>query len=172
MKEKLDIQRVINPVWQRLATNQKRTLRSGSVRAARSVWSESRSRVIESRNELHYWGLSYLRRGDSIGAFAMAMNESARSGSMSGAEMDWDVLGTCEDLRLLVEKSRTKVSRVKNTWEGWRIFPPTLYRTKEDRQGTAHQVRGEVFGTGIKSGRLSSLIVAVESRETPLGRSR
>lgn len=172
MKEKVDIQRVTNPVWQRLATDQKRTLRSGSVRAARSVWSKSRSRVIESRNELQYWGLPSLRRGDSIGAFAMAMNGSARSGSMGGAEMDWDVLGTCEGLRLLVNDSRIKVSRIKNTWEEGCVSPPPLQRRKEDRQGTVHQARGEGFGMGIKSGRLSLLIVAFESWETPLGRSQ
>ena len=105
MKEKVDIQWVTNPAWQRLATDQKRTLRSGSVRAARSVWSESRSRVIESRNGLQHWGLPYHRRGDSTGAFAMAMNVSARSGSESGAEMDWDVLGTCEGLLIVAFES-------------------------------------------------------------------
>ncbi len=172
MKEKLDIQRVTNPVWQRLATDQKRTLRSGSVRAARSVWSESQSRVIESRNELHYWGLPSLRRGDSTVSFAMAMNGTARSGSESGAEMDWDVLGTCEGLRLLVKIIRIKVNRIKNTWEGECVSPQILYQTQRDRQGTVHQVRGEVFGMGTKPGRLSPLIVAFENRETSLGRSR
>ncbi len=82
----------------------------------------------------------------------MAMNASARPGSMSGAEMDWDVLGTCEGLRLLVNDSRIKVSRVKNTWEGECVSPPTLQRTQGDRQGTVHQAKGEVFGMGIKSG--------------------
>lgn len=86
--------------------------------------------------------------------------------------MDWDVLGTCEGLRLLVKIIRIKVNRIKNTWEGERVSPQILYQTQRDRQGTVHQVRGEVFGMGTKPGRLSPLIVAFENRETSLGRSR
>ncbi len=172
MKEKSDIQRVINPAWQRLATDQKRTLRSGSVRAARSVWSKSRSRAIESRNFVVCWGLPARVKGDSIDVFAKAMNALARPGSMNGAEMDWDVLGTCEGLRLLARKNRIRVSRSKNTWEGECVSPRPFQRTEGDMQGTVHQAKGEVCGMGIKSGCLSPSVVAFESWETPLGRSQ
>ena len=86
--------------------------------------------------------------------------------------MYWDVLGTCEGLRLLAEKTRTKVSRAKNTWEGKCVSPRPFQRTEGDRQGTDHQTESEVFGMGIKSGCLSPPIVAIESWETPLGRSQ
>jgi len=172
MKEKTDIQRVTNPAWQRLATDQKRTLRSGTVRAARSVWSESRSRAIESRNSDNSWGLPARLKGDSIGVFAKAMNTTTRPGSKNGAEMDWDVLGTCEGLRLLAEKDRNKVSRTRNNREGERISPRPFQRTGRGMQGTVRQAKGEEFGKGSKSGCLSPLIVAIESWETLLGRSQ
>ncbi|NCC62231.1 MAG: hypothetical protein EOM12_15125 [Verrucomicrobiae bacterium] len=172
MKEKFDIQRVINPAWQRLATDQKRTLRSGSVRAARSVWSESRSRVIEFRKFIVCWGLPAHEKGDSIGSFAMAMNGSARPGSKSGAEMDRDVLGTCEGLRLLAKNIRREVNRTTNTWEGERVSSQPFYRKQRDMQGIASQARGKGCEMGIQSGRLSPLIVAFESWVTPLGRSQ
>lgn len=44
-----DIQWVATPTRERLAATRKRTLRSVPARGARSVWSECRSRVIESR---------------------------------------------------------------------------------------------------------------------------
>ena len=172
MKEKLYIQRVTNPAWQRLATDQKRTLRSGSVRAARSVWSESQSRVIESRKFIDCWGLPDHEKGDSIGSFAMAMNELTRPGSKSGAEMDWDVLGTCEGLHLLAKHTRSMVNRVIKTREGTRVSSQPFYRKQRDMQGIASQARGKGCEMGIKSGRLSPLIVAFESWETRLGRSQ
>ena len=86
--------------------------------------------------------------------------------------MDWDVLGTCEGLRLLATKTRIKVSRAKNTWEGKCVSPRPFHRTEGDRQGTDHQAEGEVFGMGIKTGRLSPPIVAFESWETLFGRSQ
>lgn len=172
MKEKLDIQRVSNPVRQRLATDRKRTLRSGSARAARSVWSESQSRAIEFRNDTRCWGLPARCRGDSIGVFEMAMNTSIQPESESGAEMDWDVLGTCEGLRLLVEMTRIRVSRDNNTRDKRSVSPSCIYRRQRDRQGTVLQAQGKEYRTGIKSGRLSLPVVAFESWVTLLGRSQ
>lgn len=49
MKHALDTLRVTNPARERLAIARKRTLRRRPVMAARSVWSECQSRIIELR---------------------------------------------------------------------------------------------------------------------------
>lgn len=172
MKEKVYIQRVTNPAWQRLATDQKRTLRSGSIRAARSVWSESQSRDIESRNFVDSWGLPVRVKGGCIRVLAKAMSTWTRPGSKIGAEMDWDVLGTCEGLRLLAKHTRSMVNRVTKTREGTCVSSQPFYRKQRDRQGIVSQARGKGCEMGIKLGRLSPLIVAFENWETRLGRSQ
>lgn len=104
--------------------------------------------------------------------FAKAMSIPARPGSESGAEMDKDVLGTCEGLRLPVRETRIRVNREKNTCDAERVSPCRNYRTQRDRRGTVLQAESEKHGTGIKTGRLSPYIVAFENRVTSLGRSR
>ena len=150
------IQRVSTPVRKRLAAIRKRTLRSRSpasagfaVMAARSVWSELQSRVIEPRNFVVRWSLSACARKGSIVSRKVspsrqawqAMRVSIRPGSMSRAEKYWDSLGTCESQDVLPACGQG---------------PQTSRR------------RGCGFGV---LGSLSSLILAFESRETQPMRS-
>ena len=94
MKHDIDTRRVNNPVRERLATARKRTLRSASARAARSVWSECQSRVIESRNFDDSLGLPGCVRGGSTDMYAVRRGhgatramcmEAGSGGSESGA---------------------------------------------------------------------------------------
>jgi len=50
MKDTIDLRSVLTLTRQRLVASRKRTLRRHSVRVARSVWSGSRSCVVECRN--------------------------------------------------------------------------------------------------------------------------
>ena len=150
------IQRVSTPVRERLAAIRKRTLRSRSpasagltVMAARSVWSELQSRVIEPRKFVVRLSLSACARKGSIVSRKVspsrqawqAMRVSIRPGSMSRAEKYWDSLGTCESQGSLVAcDQRPRTSR--------------------------RQERG-YSALGI----LSSLVLAFESRETQPMRS-
>jgi hypothetical protein len=142
MKDTTDTRRVANPARQRLATSRKRTLRSCSVRTARSVWSEYQSRVTESRKSRNRRGFSDRIRGNSIAPTATAMGGVTRPGSASGAEVYWGISGTCEGLPLPGSNSG--------------------YWRSSSRQGRRE---GEI------AGRLSLPIVAMESRVTQLGRS-
>jgi hypothetical protein len=75
--------------------------------------------------------------------FAKAMNTTTRPGSKNGAEMDWDVLGTCEGLRLLAEKDRNKVSRTRNNREGERISPRPFQRTGNGEETVVRKCANE-----------------------------
>ena len=142
MKDTVDTRRVNNPARQRLATSRKRTLRSRSARTARSVWSEYQSCVIEFRKQISRRGFPVQDRGNSTASTATAMVDGARPESESGAKVHWGISGTCEGLPLPDEKS------------GYRCL----------------SLRRE-HGEGETAGRLSPFIVAIESRETLLGRS-
>ena len=171
MKGTIDTQWVATPTRQRLAASRKRALRSHTVRVARSVCSESQSRVIEPRKFDDRWGPSDRNRGDSIALTALAMAGAARPGSGSGAERYGGIPGTCEGLPLLDENdSRTGTPpsdqgpglpaafprpAVANSWKASR------YRRPSTRQGRWEGA----------SGRLSRPIVAIESRVTLLRRS-
>ena len=95
---------VDTPTRQSLANSRKRTLRSRPAMAARSVWSGSRSRVIESRNLNHRWGLRIRDTGGSIeqaevrpsSRARQAMACATRPGSESRADACVDRPGTRE----------------------------------------------------------------------------
>ena len=114
MKHDNDTRRVNNPARERLATARKRTLRSASARAARSVWSECQSRVIESRNFDDSPGLPDRVRGGSTDMYAVrrghgatrAMCMEAGPGSESGAEAYRGIRGSWESPRVLLTRSR------------------------------------------------------------------
>lgn len=170
-KGTIDTQWVTTLTRQRLATGRKRALRSRSVRAARSVCSEYRSRTIHPRKFLDRWGLPYHAMGDSIALAATAMASEARPGSETVAEVYGGIPGTCEGLPLPVEKQSRNGMQPSEQRPGlWGGFPPPSaanhwkasgYRRPSSKQGRRDGA----------SGRLSRLIVAFESRVTLLGRS-
>lgn len=170
-KNATDAQRVATPVRQRQAASRKRALRSRPVRAARSVCSEHQSRVTESRKFDDRWGLPVCDRGDSTDLPTKALSKSARPGSTSRAEVYGGIPGTWEGLCLPVENECRTGARPAEQGPGPQWMSPPLkgsnqrglagYRRTSSRQGRRER----------RSGRLSALIVAFESRETPPGRS-
>ena len=170
-KDTVDTRWVTSPIRQRLVTRRKRALRSCTVRAARSVCSEYRSRVIESRNFDDCWGLPDRVRGDRIALPAMDLDRAARPGSESRAKVYWGILGTCEGLQLPVVKKARNGMKPREQRPGSKApFPcPSTAKPRKAagyRRSSSRQERWD----GI-AGRLSRLIVAIESRETLLGRS-
>jgi|AntAceMinimDraft_8_1070364.scaffolds.fasta_scaffold136795_2 hypothetical protein len=171
MKDTIDTQWVNTPTRQRLATSRKRTLRSRSVRAARSVWSEYQSRIIEPRNFDDCWGLPARVRGDNIVLAAMAMAKETRPRSESRAEVYWGVPGTCENLTLLNENiDRNGMKPVEQRPGLQKTFPFSVTANRREALRYWYPSSRQGFQEG-DSGSLSRLIVAFESRVTLLGRS-
>ncbi len=171
MKGTIDTQWVATPTRQRLATSRKRALRSRSVRAARSVCSEYRSRVIEPRKFDNRWGLPDRVRGDSIARAAKAMARVTRPGSETVAEVYGGIPGTCEGLPLPVDKQSRNGMKPSDQRPGLREVFPSLAATKHWKaSGNRCPSSRQGCRDGV-SGRLSRLIVAIESRVTLLGRS-
>jgi len=171
MKDTIDTQWVATPTRQRLATSRKRALRRHSVRVARSVCSESQSRVIEPRKLAYRWGLPVCVRGDSITAAAMAMAVVARPGSKSVAKRYWGIPGTCEGLPLLDENDSRNGTPPSDQRPGPQVnfpWPVVANFWKASRYHFPSPRQGDWEGA---SGRLSRLIVALESRVTLPGRS-
>lgn len=179
MKHDNDTRRVNNPARERLATARKRTLRSASARAARSVWSECQSRVIESRNFDDSPGLPDRVRGGSTDMYAVrrghgatrAMCMEAGPGSESGAEAYRGIRGSWESPRVLLTRSR----RWTKPDEQRPGVPAKLTVAGASEQEREHQqsplCEGNRSGREDARGSLSCLIVAIESRETKSGGS-
>ena len=148
MKGTIDTQWVTTPTRQRLATSRKRALRSRSVRAARSVCSEYRSRTIEPRKFIARWGLPDHVKGDSIALAATAMASEARPGSETVAEVYGGIPGTCEGLPLPVEKQPRNGMQPSEQrpgpWGG--PFHALRQQNTGMRQGTVDQARGKGVG--------------------------
>lgn len=144
---------------------------SHSERVARSVWSEHQSRVTESRNFADCQGPSGRVRGDSIALNDVAMDSAARPGSTSGAEVYWGILGTCEGLPLPVDNNRNGMNPVEQRPGLQRTFLFTAVAKPEEETGYCHSSLKRACQDGATAGRLSRLIVALESKETLLGRS-
>lgn len=171
IKDTIDTQWVATPTRKRLATSRKRALRSRTVRAARSVCSDYRSRTTEFRKFDDCWGLPVCVRGDSTKLAAKAMASEARPGSKTGAKVYGGIPGTCEGLPLLVDRKTRNRMKPREQHPGPRgnfsspgaakHWKAAGYLRPSSRQGC---------GDGV-SGRLSRLIVAIESRVTLLGRS-
>lgn len=161
---------VITPTRQSLADSRKRTLRSRTVMAARSVWSRSRSRVIESRNLNHCPSLLSLDTGGSTGQSAVrpsgntrqAMDCEVGPGSESGADACVDSLGTREiHVSPLNMTGRgpyrlTKVLVQKSTL---RLF---CERNCAKIRGTGMRARSEA--PGMERGSLSTLVLRIVAR--------
>ncbi len=185
MKDTEVIQWVSTPTRQRLAISRKRTLRSRkasrgvcTVMAARSVWSEDQSRVIESRKSADCWGLPVRVRGGSTELYEVrpwgrprqAKCSEARPGSESRAKIYWDNLGTWESLDSPVRKTRSRTipseQRPRARRKG--CVESSQRKTANDRKPLTSWKQGS--GARV-TGSLSSLIVALESRETLPGGS-
>ena len=171
MKDTIDTQRVATPARQRLATSRKRTLRSRSVKSARSVWSEHLSRVTESRKFAECQGLPVRVRGDSIAHTELAMVCAARPGSTGGAEVYRGIQGTCEGLPLPEGISRNGMNPEEQRPGQWKVLRFSTVAKHTKRSGYRFPSLRQGDRDGEIVGRLSRLIVALESRETLLGRS-
>lgn len=170
-KDTLDTRWVASPIRQRLVTSRKRALRSRSVRAARSVCSEYRSRVIESRKFDDCWGLSDRVRGDSIVLFVMDLDRTARPGSESRAKVYGGILGTCEGLQHPAVKTCRNGMKPREQRPGSEAPFPCLSAAKQ-RKAVGYRRSSSRRESGDRvAGRLSRLIVVFESRETLLRRS-
>lgn len=171
MKGTIDTQWVTTPTRQRLATSRKRALRSRSVRAARSVCSEYRSRTIEPRKFIARWGLPDHVKGDSIALAATAMASEARPGSETVAEVYGGIPGTCEGLPLPdVQLSRNGMQPSEQRPGPYGGIPRPAAAKHWNASGNRRPSSRQGRRDGV-SGRLSRLIVAIESRVTLLGRS-
>lgn len=171
MKDIIDTQRVTTPARKRLVTNRKRTLRSRSVKTARSVWSECESCMTESRNFVDCQGLPACERGDNIARNDLTMDRATRPGSTSRADTYWGILGTCEGLPLLGLNNRNRIKPVEQIPDHHETLRSCggAKKMKHPRYNQPSSRQGRLNGENV--GRLSRLIVALESRETLLGRS-
>jgi hypothetical protein len=139
------------------------TIASSSEMAARSVWGESRSRVIESRNRSYCWSLRRRPTGGSTET-PREPGVEVRPGSESRANGRKGSLGTCE-IRLSPSEKSQKVGET-----GQR----TPWRTGSDLvAGVSEKARQKRVSAGEsnepgerESGSLSGPIVAPESRRT------
>ncbi len=177
MKHVIDTQWVKTPTRERLAAARKRTLRSGSVRAARSVWSEYQSRVIESRNHTHRSGPPLLTRGDSAAKptvrrrrhGAQAMGMEAEPGAAGGAKVHGGILESWES-RPDPSNSRNRTTPAYQR-PGARTALPAVHAS-ESREAAKDPVsEGNRSERGNGGGSLSGLIVAIESGRTETGGS-
>lgn len=138
---------------------------SSSAMAALSVWSESRSRVIESRN------------ADIVGAFAKSLTGGSieapqrpgaeiRPGSESTARGHKGSLGTCE-IRLSPSFETNQSKGETGLRTPWRKRSGLGLSASENVRATRRVLLGECNEPGEKgSGSLSGFIVAMESRRT------
>ena len=141
------------------------TIASSSEMAARSVWGESKSRVIESRNCVHRWSLRFCASGGSTET-PREPGVEVRPGSESRANGRKGFLGTCE-IRLSPSEKSQKVGDTGKTTP-WRTGSD-LVSCASEKARQKRVLPGESNEPGEKgSGSLSGLIVAVESRRTKL----
>lgn len=171
-KPVVETQRVANPARERLAATRKRTLRSVSARGARSVWSECRSRVIESRKTIYRPGLPVFARGDNIAAHTISRHRKGTQatcvetgpGSESGAETHGGFLKSWER-HTAPSNYRTRTTPVQQRPGAGAVFSGAC--ASENRKATREPDReGNRSGRVQRWGSLRGLIVAMESRRT------
>ena len=102
----------------------------------------------------------------------MTMDMTTESGSKSGAEVCVDIPGTCEGLPLSDKRNRIWV-KPEEQHPGHRkvSFPCDVAKKKGESEYDTSSRRQEILD-GETVGRLSRLIVAIESWETLAGRSQ
>ena len=177
MKHARDTQWVTSPTRERLATVRKRTLRRRPAMAARSVWSECQSRVIEPRKVALLSGPSCCGEGGrhrhAHSKSCLRSNAGHVHGDRAGVyERGRGISGypvkLGESLRSL-ERTRTWTppgNQRPCREPGARPAPErTTARSREPGSEGNRSDREAVLGS------LSGLIVAMESRETQTGRS-
>jgi hypothetical protein len=172
-----DTQWAKTPTRERLAAARKRTLRRGSARAARSVWSKCRSRVIESRKLTKRPGLPVQTRGDNTAvptvsrhpSGTQAMGTEAGPGSESGAKAYGGILESWESRTdpSNHRKGTTPGSQRPGAWAMLSAAPVSETRKATKDSGS----EGNRSERGNGGGSLSGLIVAIESRRTEAGGS-
>ena len=125
--------------------------------------------MIEPRNSDDCWSLPDRVRGDSIVLSAKAMDNAIRPWSKSVAKVCVGILGTCEGLNL-PEKCRNGMNPIEQRPGLQPAFPGAVRAKQWKDSGYRCSSSRQEYRDGF-SGRLSRLIVALESRETLLGRS-
>ena len=131
--------------------------------AARSVWSESRSRVIESRKKYDRWSLRLRSNGGSTEA-PQVPGAEVRPGSESRANGRKGSLRTWEIRLSPSEKSQKEGDTGKRTpWHIARGLASGVSEKARQRRGSTGERNKPVE---MESGSLSGPIVATESRRT------
>lgn len=174
LKRTTVIRWVNTPTRQSLASSRKRTLRRRSAMAARSVWSGSRSRVIESRKVNHRGGLPIRNTGGSTEPAAVRRPSKGRRPWRE--RLDRDLRAGQMFVWITWEHGRSPYSLLKNRNRARRMnkCPGAVMISgcrveKTDKTGDAPGERRAKQALW-KRGSLSTLIVPSESWETqPLG---
>ncbi len=171
MKGTTDIQRVNTPARQRWSASRKRALRSGSVRAARSVCSEHQSRVFELRNSLSDGAFLFNLGGAAIRCAQMGSALGTVRSPGAGQRcmgISWEPVRACPSL---LNTTRTRAIPREQCLGSGLISRAWTSETGENSKVPRVKSEARFAGRG-NAGRLSCLIVAFENRVTPLGRSR
>lgn len=165
---------VTTPTRQSLASSRKRTLRSRPAMAARSVWSRSKSRVIESRKEIHRGGLPIRYMGGSTEPAEVRRQLERRRPWWVRLDRDlrtWQMLEwiTWKHGRSLISLPKNRIGAPRLTKGPGMARVSGCHAAKTD---TTAETPGERRAKQAlwKRGSLSTLIVPHESWETqPLG---
>ena len=174
LKRTTVIRWVNTPTRQSLASSRKRTLRRRSAMAARSVWSGSKSRVIESRKVNHRGGLPILIMGGSTEPAAVRRPSKGRRPWRE--RLDRDLRAGQMLVWITWEHGRSPYSLLRNRNRARRTnkcpgaaMVSGCRAEKTDKTGDAPGERRAKQALW-KRGSLSTLIVPSESWETqPLG---
>jgi hypothetical protein len=176
LKRTTVIRWVITPTRQSLASSRKRTLRRRSAMAARSVWSGSKSRVIESRKVNHRGGLPIRNMGGSTEPAAVRRSSKGRRPWQ--VRLDRDLRAGQMLVWITWEHGRSPSSLLKSRNRARRLnkCPGAAMLSgcrveKTDKTGDAPGERGAKQALW-KRGSLSTLIVPLESWETQPLRSQ
>lgn len=174
LKRTTVIRWVATPTRQSLASSRKRTLRRRPAMAARSVWSGSKSRVIESRKANHCGGLPSRNMGGSTEPAAVRRPSQGRRPWW--VRLDRDLRAGQMLVWITWEHGRSPYSLLKNRNGARRLNKcpgaATVSGCRVEKTDTTGDAPGERRAKQAlrKRGSLSTLIVPIESWETqPLG---
>lgn len=174
LKRTTVIRWVTTPTRQSLASSRKRTLRRRPAMAARSVWSGSKSRVMESRKVNHRGGLPIRNMGGSTELAAVSRPSKGRRPWRR--RLDRDLRAGQMLVWITWEHGRSPSSLLKNRNRARRLnkcpgvaMVSGCRAAKTDKTGDTPGERRAKQALR-KRGSLSTLIVPIESWETqPLG---
>jgi hypothetical protein len=177
MKHVRDTQWEKAPTQERLAATWKRTLRSATARSARSVWSECRSRVTESRKSVDRPGLPVCVRGGGTDPHtirrpggAQARCGEAGPGAESRAEAYGGILRSWERPHRSHEDSRKRATPAnKRPGTGVADSAAPVSENEETSRGPVSEANRSEREDG--GGSRSGPVVVLESRRTETGGS-